>query len=299
MKNVKNFLFLLCCLFCTAGFCQDKDNQPFKLISYNIWNGLSEGPDCRSNFLRWINEQKPDVVALEELVGFTEKKLAELAAEYGHPYVAIVKEKGYPVGITSKQPIEIVSKNVEGYWHGMLHVKTYNLDLIVTHLSPFEWEYRLKEAQQITQYIAQHQLENYMLMGDLNAYSPHDADILESHTTLMKNMKNWDKTNKNNYHNMRGERFDYSVLSEFFSIGMRDAIQMFVPAEKRMSYPAAFLNKLKWGDPTLKMRGERLDFILVSDTLIPYCENAFVHNGEENEGISDHYPVSVIMRLPK
>ena len=299
MKNVKNFLFLLCCLFCTAGFCQDKDNQPFKIVSYNIWNGLSEGPDCRSNFLRWINEQKPDVVALEELVGFTEKKLAELAAEYGHPYVAIVKEKGYPVGITSKQPIEIVSKNVEGYWHGMLHVKTYNLDLIVTHLSPFEWEYRLKEAQQITQYIAQHQLENYMLMGDLNAYSPHDADILESHTTLMKNMNNWDKTNKNNYHNMRGERFDYSVLCEFFSIGMRDAIQMFVPAEKRMSYPAAFLNKLKWGDPTLKMRGERLDFILVSDTLIPYCENAFVHNGEENEGISDHYPVSVIMRLPK
>ena len=299
MKNVKNFLLLLCCLFCTAGFCQDKDNQPFKIISYNIWNGLSEGPDCRSNFLKWINEQKPDVVALEELVGFTEKKLAELAAEYGHPYVAIVKEEGYPVGITSKQPIEVVSKNVKDYWHGMLHVKTYNLDLIVTHLSPFEWEYRLKEAQQITQYIAQHQLENYMLMGDLNAYSPHDADVLESHTTLKKGMMNWDRTNKNHYHNMRGERFDYSVLCEFFSLGMRDAIQMFVPAEKRMSYPAAFLNKLKWGDPTLKMRGERLDFILVSDTLIPYCENAFVHNGEENEGISDHYPVSVVMRLPR
>lgn len=298
MKKFKTLLFILSCLFCLNGFAQNNGQTPFKIISYNIWNGLSEGPECHSKFVNWVKQQNPDVMALEELVGIDAKKLAALGKEYGHPYSAIVKEGGYPVGITSSKPIEVVNKFVEGYWHGMLHVRTHGLDLIVTHLSPFEWKFRLKEAKMITSYIETNHLEKYMVMGDLNAYSPHDADVLESHTTLMKNMKNWDRTNKNNYHNMRGDHFDYSVLCEFFSIGLRDAIQMYVPAEKRMSYPAAFLNKLKWGDPTLKMRGERLDFILVSENLVPYCKNAFVHNGPENEGISDHYPVSVIMQLP-
>lgn len=298
MKTLKSLVLVLCCLCGLSAYAQNETNQSFKIISYNIWNGLSEGPDCHSKFVNWVKQQNPDVMALEELVGIDAQKLAALAKEYGHPYSAIVKEKGYPVGITSRKPIEVVNKFVEDYWHGMMHVRTYGLDLIVTHLSPFEWQFRLKEAKMITNYIEANRLENYLLMGDLNAYSPHDADILESHTTLVKNMTNWDKTNKNNYHNMRGDRFDYSVLCEFFSIGMRDAIQMYVPAEKRMSYPAAFLNKLKWGDPTLKMRGERLDYILVSDKLVPNCENAFVHNGPENEGISDHYPVSLIMRLP-
>ena len=297
MKTLQALMLLLCCVYGVVTFAQNKTQPSFKIISYNIWNGLSEGPNCHSKFINWVKQQNPDVMALEELVGIDAKKLADLAREYGHPYSAIVKEEGYPVGITSRKPIEVVNKFVKGYWHGMMHVRTYGLNLIVTHLSPFEWSFRLKEAKMITNYIEANHLENYMVMGDLNAYSPHDADILESHTTLKKNMLNWDKANPK-YGNMRGERFDYSVLSEFFSIGLIDAIQMYVPAEKRMSYPAAFLNKLKWGDPSLKMRGERLDFILVSDQLVPYCENAFVHNGPENEGISDHYPVSLIMRLP-
>lgn len=298
MRILKTFMILLCCISGMASFSQDNTRPSFKVISYNIWNGLSEGPDCRDKFINWAKQQNPDVMALEELVGIDAKELAELAKEYGHPYSAIVKEEGYPVGITSRKPIEVVNKFVKGYWHGMMHVRTYGLDLIVTHLSPFEWSFRLKEAKMITDYIEANRLEHYMVMGDLNAYSPHDADILESHITLVKNMVNWDRTNKNNYHNMRGNRFDYSVLSEFFSIGLRDVIQLYVPAEKRMTYPTAFLNKLKWGDSSLKMRGERLDFILVSDQLVPYCKNAFVHNGLENEGISDHYPVSLIMCLP-
>ena len=297
MRKLKAVLFMFCCLLSLSVFAQDNAGKSFKIISYNIWNGLTEAPDCRAKFVNWVKQQNPDVMALEELVGIDSKKLAELAKEYGHPYSAIVKEEGYPVGITSREPIQVVNKFVKDYWHGMLHVRTYGLDLIVTHLSPFEWKFRLKEANMITNYIEANRLENYMVMGDMNAYSPYDADVLESHTTLKEGLQNWDRENPDKG-NTRGGHFDYSVLSEFFSIGMCDIIQKFVPAEKRMTYPAAFLYKLQWGDPSLKMRGERLDFILVSDKLVKDCENAFVHNGPENEGISDHYPVSLIMRLP-
>ena len=40
---------------------------------------------------------------------------------------------------------------------------------------------------------------------------------------------------------------------------------------------------------------ERLDYILLSPSLMEKCKSAAVHNGRENEGISDHYPVSVIL----
>lgn len=44
----------------------------------------------------------------------------------------------YPVGLTSKQPVTVVKKQLEGFWHRMLHARTAGLNLIVTHLSPFE-----------------------------------------------------------------------------------------------------------------------------------------------------------------
>lgn len=71
----------------------------------------------------------------------------------------------------SKQPIEVIKKQVEGFWHGMMHVKTAGVDVIATHLSPFEWKYRLNEAQQIVDYIQANHLKDYYVAGDLNAHS--------------------------------------------------------------------------------------------------------------------------------
>lgn len=286
-------LFFLLFTFSFKGIAQDTNQQTLKVISYNIWNGFEKDAARRARFVDWMNEQKPQIVALEELVGFTEKDLSELAASYGHPYVAIVKEEGYPVGLTSRQPIRVIKKQVEGFWHGMLHAQTYGLDIIVTHLSPFEWDYRLKEATAITQYIQENELNECLVMGDFNAYSPFDADEVETHTELRKNMLGWDKKHPE-YGNMRGEQFDYSVLSQFLSIGFADPVKMFAPANKRMSYPAATLYEWQWGDPRLKMLGERLDYILVSPSLAPRCVHASVHNGKDLEGISDHYPVNLI-----
>lgn len=295
MKTVKAIFILLCLsILSFNAFGQAKEKQTIKIISYNIWNGFEKDASRQGRFTEWMKRQKPDIVALEELVGIDEKGLSELAASYGHPYVAIVKEEGYPVGLTSRQPIRVVKKQVEGFWHGMLHAQTYGLDMIVTHLSPFEWKYRLKEAKAVTQYICDNQLDSCLVMGDFNAYSPFDAEEVETHTELRKNMLGWDKSHPE-YGNMRGEQFDYSVLSQFLSCGFADPVKMFVPAEKRMSYPAATLYEWQWGDPRLKMLGERLDYILVSAALAPACMDAAVHNGADLEGISDHYPVSIYL----
>ena len=271
---------------------QPAGKEKLRVISYNIWNGFEHDASRRANFINWIKGQQPDILAMTELVVFTEKDLGQLASEYGHKYYAIVKEEGYPVGITSNEPITVVKKQVEGFWHGMLHVKTHGLDMIVTHLSPHDWKFRLKEAQMLTSYIQDNQLDNCMVMGDFNAYSPFDADWVETHAQLIENMQKWDAEQKA-YRNMRDGRFDYSVLSKFLSIGLTDICRLYVPADKRTTFPAAFLYGWQHGDTRLHGIGERLDYILVSPSLVSRCLDARIHNGIETEGISDHYPVSV------
>ena len=271
---------------------QPAGKEKLRVISYNIWNGFEHDASRRANFINWIKGQQPDILAMTELVGFTEKDLGQLASEYGHKYYAIVKEEGYPVGITSNEPITVVKKQMEGFWHGMLHVKTHGLDMIVTHLSPHDWKFRLKEAQMLTSYIQDNQLDNCLVMGDFNAYSPFDADWVETHAQLIENMQKWD-AEQETYRNMRDGRFDYSVLSKFLSIGLTDICRLYVPADKRTTFPAAFLYGWQHGDTRLHGIGERLDYILVSPSLVSRCLDARIHNGIETEGISDHYPVSV------
>ena len=271
---------------------QPAGKEKLRVISYNIWNGFEHDASRRANFINWIKGQQPDILAMTELVGFTEKDLGQLASEYGHKYYAIVKEEGYPVGITSNEPITVVKKQMEGFWHGMLHVKTHGLDMIVTHLSPHDWKFRLKEAQMLTSYIQDNQLDNCMVMGDFNAYSPFDADWVETHAQLIENMQKWD-AEQETYRNMRDGRFDYSVLSKFLSIGLTDICRLYVPADKRTTFPAAFLYGWQHGDTRLHGIGERLDYILVSPSLVSRCLDARIHNGIDSEGISDHYPVSV------
>ena len=173
------YTLLLISLFPITSNGQPARKEKLRVISYNIWNGFEHDASRRANFIDWIKGQQPDILAITELVG----------SEYGHKYYAIVKEEGYPVGITSNEPITVVKKQVEDFWHGMLHVKTYGLDIIVTHLSPHDWKFRLKEAQMLTKYIQDNQLDNCMVMGDFNAYSPFDADWVETHAQLIKNQQ--------------------------------------------------------------------------------------------------------------
>ncbi|WP_293901231.1 endonuclease/exonuclease/phosphatase family protein [Sphingobacterium sp. UBA5670] len=294
MRNLIKFYWTIALLF-LCFTAKSQVNHRMKIISYNIWNGFEHTKAKADKFVHWIGQQQPDIVALEELVDFKEADLQQLARSYGHHYSILLKEKGYPVGITSRYPITLIKAQEGEFWHGMLHVKIKDIDIIVTHLSPFSWKYRLKEAQQIVDYIKNNHLDNCMIMGDLNAYSPLDAIWLERKDHLRKNLLNWDLAHPE-YGNMRGQRFDYSVLSTFMAAGFDDCIgRMVFPENKRVSFPTATLYGWNWGDSRITAVAERLDYILLSESLSPLAKEVEVHNGPDLEGISDHYPVSVVI----
>lgn len=270
-----------------------RDNRPLKLVSYNIWNGFEGDSLRRCRFVEWTRSQLPDIMVLTELVNFKKADLQRLGQECGFPYAAISKEGGYPVGVLSKEPIEIEARFKAGFWHGMMHVRTSGVDVIATHLSPFEWQYRLKEAQKIVDYIRLRELKDYYVAGDLNAHSPLDADELAMHDSLLVRMKRWDASQPV-YRNLHDGRFEFSVISTFLSAGLEDAVgRMVHPAVLRMSYPAAFLYNWEIGKKELSLLRERIDYILLSPSLMQRCVQAAVH---PVEGVSDHYPVSVQLK---
>ena len=181
------------------------------VMSYNILNGFDGLKDTerKDRFVQWIIEQDPEVLALQELVGIDAKELQAIAKAYGHPYAVILKENGYPVGLTSKKPIELKNRVTTDYWHGMLHCKTYGIDFVVVHLSPADWRYRLREAKQITKYMEQNKLDRCMVMGDFNAHSPLDAGWLEQQSDLMLKLAVSDAKSEK-YKNMNNAQFDRS-----------------------------------------------------------------------------------------
>ena len=288
-------LFLFCC-----GQLQAQ-NQELKVISYNIWNGFDWGKDTEREkaMVDWLREQDADVIGFQELNAFTPEKLAQLANQWGHPYSLLLKEDGYPIGITSKTPLELKSRMLGGFWHGMLHAKTRNLDFLVVHLSPHDWEFRRSEAEIISTYIdnvlVANQQDKFMVLGDFNAHSPFDAVFDAKNSETLTQYQKADslrfaEKGSAAYQTLRDGAFDYSVISRFLSLPLIDVVQLHLDEDKKKSFPTPLVT----GDMSpaqLEKYQQRIDYILVSPFFESRCTYAEIINTGIPDGLSDHYPV--------
>ena len=114
--------------------------ETLRFISYNILEGMKlDKAQNFDNFVDWVKEKDPDFMALCECNAFTEESLTALAGRYGHPYAVLCKESGFPVGLTSKYPIELRNRLLEDVplWHGAIHTRIKDINVVVLHLYPF------------------------------------------------------------------------------------------------------------------------------------------------------------------
>lgn len=301
MKKTKLKLLLiglLCCIFQGNGQSEYErtwlpNSEKVRVISYNILDGFDGLKDTEriERMVEWIKEKDPEVMAFQELVGFKQNDLQKLAESYGHPYSVILKEEGYPVGITSKKPIQVVNKFVEGFWHGVLHVKTYEMDFIVIHLSPSEKDYRMEEAHKITTYISENCPKSCLVMGDFNSDSPFDADELETHNQYMMRIAAQTAANKNKI--SRNPTVNYSVQSIFLGIELEDVCRLFVKPDKRTTFPTRILTNTSKREDLHQLSGTRIDYIMVAPEILDLCVDAFIWNEEDTDYLSDHYPIGI------
>jgi exodeoxyribonuclease-3 len=276
-------------------------NQDLKVISYNIWNGFDWGKDTEREkaMVQWLYEQNADVIGFQELNAFTPEKFQQLASQWGHPYTLLLKEEGYPIGISSKTPLELKSRMLGGFWHGMLHAKTRNTDFLVVHLSPHDWQYRRKEAEIISSYMEKVILDSgqdrFMVLGDFNSHSPYDVSFDAANPETLNQSQKADSlryTEKGAaaYQTLRKGAFDYSVMSRFLSLPLIDVVQLHVKEDQKKSFPTPLVT----GEMTpeqLSQYQQRIDYILVSPYFENRCIQAEIFNYGTPDGLSDHYPV--------
>ena len=121
MNQIKKITLSILLLFLLTLTCfaqkEKGKHETLKVMSYNIWNGFEWGKDTERNAkcVDWIKSKKPDVVALQELCGYTEEMLKEDALKWGHEYVQLLKTEGYPTALTSNRPIELKERKLDEF----------------------------------------------------------------------------------------------------------------------------------------------------------------------------------------
>lgn len=258
--------------------------ETLKVLSYNVLEGMKlDKANNYDNFVAWVSEQAPDILALEETNGFTKETLTALSTRWGHPYAEMCKESGYPVSITSKHPIEVVSRILDGVWHGGIHVKIKGINVLVLHLYPFSYApagsdaangdaYRLEEIQTyLDNTIRKHPEETYwLMMGDFNSLSPLDKNDMAP-----------------------GSTFNYLVHQSILDNGYRDPIREMNINFVR-STPTVYGG---WTGATESYKGSRIDFIYASGEAMRNMLNARILMDDFTDHHSDHYPVTVTCRI--
>ncbi|WP_339922605.1 endonuclease/exonuclease/phosphatase family protein [uncultured Cyclobacterium sp.] len=298
-KNIFKLLPLL--FFCLLSHSLFAQSDTLKVLSYNIWNGFDWGNDLerKQKMTAWLKEVNPDVIGFQELNDFTAEDLKIWANEFGHGYSVLLKEHGYPIGITSKEPIHLKTKMQGGLWHGMLHAETFGIDFIAVHLSPHDWEFRRREAEMICEYAEKAILntpnKQLMILGDFNSHSPFDWKFDNENPFSLKRNQLSDSLRRvqngpNAYQTLRDGTIDYSVISRFLSLPLIDTIQKKIAAGEKKTFPTPMVGQDISKSDFEKYRN-RIDYILVSSNLESALLEAKILNQGTPDILSDHYPV--------
>lgn len=257
--------------------------EPFRVMTYNVWLGFNKKQHLEEG-AQWIAAQDCDVLALQELKGFNQERLAVAAKKWGHDYVVIFDRKGgFPQGLTSKTPIELVEQimpNNDPKLRGTLHCKTAGMHFLVVHFDPRNLSRRKVESAAVVKRVRPllEAGEKVIVLGDFNDHSAADKPVLQNQSALIEK---WRAKEKKVF-NDAGE-LDFSVLQGFFDAGLVDLSKAPPPTfPSRLLFPDT--PKAEFGQ-----MGHRIDFILVSQALaggsIRYPRDGKL------DAISDHYPV--------
>lgn len=264
--------------------------QTIKILSYNVLYGLQK--DSVKNVERYkqlINELQPDMVATQEMNGWTQKTLEELAKSYGHPYALQSKETGFPVALTSKTPLVNFKKVTENMWHSYIYAKVRDIHVFVIHFSPFSYQKRLEEVANIIAQAAELPAnEPILIMGDFNALAASDSGHYGE--TLLQSMR----TREENYvhiHNLNNGQIDYSVLNTLEKAGFYDSYKLL-----NKTFTGS-LPTYKDGNGKIKQTNSviprRIDYMWCNAAAAKRLKVSTILKNALTHYISDHYPVYI------
>lgn len=261
-------------------------NNRLRVITYNILQGMRlDSAAGKPVFVQWLKQMDPDVLALQEVTGFTQASLEQLALQYGHPYaVLLIEGEKYPVAITSKYPIVNVKKVYDNMDRGFIMARVKDLNLVSLHFTPFDYRKRRQEVDLLLANIdAQTEKQKWVIMGDFNTVSPADSAAY-SDGRMVANYQAYEKKYAP-IQKLANDKLDYTVIEKITARGFTDALKATTPAFVKTVHPKRFEPKTGTDVPS------RIDFIFVSKDLVKKITAARVLVDAFTDNYSDHYPV--------
>lgn len=293
MKKVIGILALTvaCCFWAMNATAQKKE---LKLISYNVYWGMrQDSTEHKSKFAAWIKQQDPDILALQEMNGFTQQELQKFAESYGHHYAFIVREPfpdgsiSFPVAITSKYPIVNVHRVVENTIHGFIVAEIEGFHFVVTHFHPFSSEKRGYEVDQILATVKSKPADwKWLFMGDLNSVSPLDKSGYEDNA--LRDFIREDRKKRPQNLNLKDNELDYTVQQKILDFGFTDSFKFFHP-----SFEPSAPTKLFYDQSSSPLR---YDYLYVGNNMKNDIVKCNLVKDPFTDIYSDHYPVMLIFR---
>jgi exodeoxyribonuclease-3 len=248
--------------------------ESLKVINWNVLYGFSH-LETLEGASAWINDQGPNVMAFQELNGITESSLREHARAWGHTYAVTHKEGGFPVGLTSDEPIKVIERQADGFHHGFLHCKTSGIHFFVVHF----WPGKSNEVDEILSRVTPllEQEERVVILGDFNGCSSKDEEFLIAHAKLRER--------------------DYTFVERVEAAGFVDLVHKHDP-EAKISCPSP-ITIPQWTKDLeeLKLKQYRIDFVFADGALAMASTSGTISLAKELDVISDHYPVIVEFEL--
>lgn len=254
-----------------------------RIITYNILQGMRlDSAAGKPVFVNWVKQMDPDVLALQEVTGFTQDSLEKLAQAYGHPYaVLLIEGEKYPVAITSKHPITHVQKITDNMDRGFIMARILDFNVVCLHFTPFDYRTRRKEADLLLAHIPPG--KKWIVMGDFNTVSPQDSAHYAD-GRLIAGYQAYEKRYAPIKKLVDG-RLDYTVIQKILDRGFTEAVASQKPGFVKTVHPKRF--EPKTGTDV----SSRIDFIFVSRDLVKKIKDARVIVDTFTDNYSDHYPV--------
>lgn len=281
LKHILIFLFLS--VLVNPAFSQ---NNRLRVITYNIYEGMRlDTAAGKPVFVEWVKQMHPDVLALQEVTGFTQVSLEKLAESYGHHYaVLLIEGEKFPVAITSKYPIVNVQKVSDNMDRGFIIARIKDFNVVSLHFTPFDYRKRRQEVDLLMAHInAQSSKQNWLIMGDFNTLSPADSANY-SDGRMVENYLKYEKKYAP-IKKLADNKLDYTVIEEVLANGFTDALKKTTPQFVKTVHPKRF-------EPTTGTDvTSRIDFIFVSKDLVKSIATARVIADDFTNNYSDHYPV--------
>jgi exodeoxyribonuclease-3 len=250
-----------------------------KILQYNVLEGFKGDSLIQNQYIAWVKEINPAIIAYQEMNGFTQKKLENFAIRYGHDYSVLLKTDGYPVALSSKFPILNVQKVIDNMHHGYIYAHTANLHIFVIHFSPHQWTKRKAEVRQILAHAALlPQNERILITGDFNSFSPSDSAVYDKER--LKSYTLYEEKNKH-IRNLKDGKFDFSVISAIEMAGYKDLFKRFHSDFIQSSVGSR----------------QRIDFMFGNKVLVKGAMSNEIIIDSATQKLSDHYPTLGVFKF--